>query len=97
MPGKFSSRLGAYVEIAVVSIVWLAAALASMWFFVERVLTTKDPWAVGLGLAVVFVLPYLVVAAVVWDVNLGVLGAKAEKTTVGDKTPSRRDNIEVLG
>ena len=75
--GTFQERLTVYREVAGITIAWFALE-AALGFDLSKV-TPMGVWQ-WLGLSVPFLLPYLVVACVAWEVNLSaILGIRAEK------------------
>lgn len=94
MVKDLKTRLKLYLEIGLVSVVWLGLLLGSASFFATVVMDDSDKaWAIVLALTPVMLLPYLVVAAAVWGVNLRAMGAGAERAVV-EPPPGTIDMIE---
>ncbi|GEM_PF-6252096 len=113
--GTFKGRFGAYAEILIVSSAWFAfvgyVLISGLkWLQGQLPGQTQPPgieWPVVIAFLGVFLLPYLVVAAAVWGVNVSIAGAKAERvpaaeektqpeagTISGDKTQSEAGEVK---
>lgn len=87
LPGSPLSRFTAYVEVVLVSLVWFAfvgfVLIKGLSYLgtkpMQDWVTKGLGWPIVITFLGVFLLPYLVIAATVWKVNLSILGAKAEK------------------
>ena len=88
LPSDFKRRVKAYVEVAIISVLWFAFAggLGVAASYLWKVLVgdpagdTALAWPIVVAFLAVFLLPYLVVAAGIWNVNLSIFGARAEQT-----------------
>lgn len=78
-------RFKGYLEIFIVSAVWIIIVAALIWALYGWILPIEARTSVWAGVAIlipVFLLPYLVVSSRVWDVNLTIMGAKGERTNI---------------
>jgi uncharacterized membrane protein YedE/YeeE len=83
LPFIFKTRVRAYFEVAIVSLLWFAfggvlgIAASYLWKWIGG--GTQAQWQIVVAFVAVFLLPYLVIAARVWDVNLSVFGTQAQR------------------
>jgi hypothetical protein len=83
LPSFLSTRFKAYVEVAIVSLLWFFSGgclgiLASyLWKSIGG--GTELQWQIVVAFVAVFLLPYLVVAARIWGVNLSIFGTQAQR------------------
>jgi hypothetical protein len=83
----FTRRLRIYAEILVVSLAWFAfvgyVLIIGLKWLQRQLPGQTQPagidWPVVIAFLGVFLLPYLVIAAAVWGVNVSIAGAKAER------------------
>lgn len=87
LPSVLKTRAKAYVEVAVVSLLWFSAAggLGIVASYLWKLLGDSEElqWQIVVAFVAVFLLPYLVVAARIWDVNLSIFGTQAQRVTTG--------------
>lgn len=85
LPRTFKERLKGYLEIFIISTIWITIAVSLIGALYRWILPTETRTSVWAGVAIlipVFLLPYLVVSSRVWDVNLTIMGAKGERTGI---------------
>jgi membrane protein implicated in regulation of membrane protease activity len=79
------ARIAAYIEIGVVSFVSLIYAIGLFAIAVRKWKTVTGldfEWQSALFVRVIGMLPYLVIAAVVWRVNLSAFGNRASSEVI---------------
>ena len=83
--GSLRERLDSYLEIILCSLFFLslAGSLALGCAFAWRHFTKEDilRWEVLVAGGIVGLIPYLIIAAKVWEVNLALFGNRASATT----------------
>jgi hypothetical protein len=83
LPSAFKARAKAYVEVAIVSLLWFASggglgiAASYLWQWIGGGDTVQ--WQIVVAFLAVFLLPYLVIASRIWDVNLSIFGTQAQR------------------
>lgn len=83
LPSSLITRVRAYVEVAIVSLLWFAfggglgIAASFLWQWIGD--QNHLQWQIVVAFVAVFLLPYLVIAARIWDVNLSIFGTQAQR------------------
>lgn len=83
LPSAFKARAKAYVEVAIVSLLWFASGgglgIVASYLWKSIGGGKELQWQIVVAFVAVFLLPYLVVAARIWDVNLSIFGTQAQR------------------
>lgn len=86
-------RCWIYFEVSCISALWfglMAGIALALSYALPKLF---ESWAGAVLLFALAVLPYLVISSLVWEVPLGVMGAKAGRATV-DKAKEPSEVIE---
>ena len=99
--GSFQERLASYFEIVVCSVLFLslAGSVAIGFAFAWKHFTKEDSlrWEVLVAAGIVGLLPYLIIAAKVWEVNLTLFGNRAAASPSGEAGDSADPPGGVVG
>lgn len=98
---SFEDRFWAYLEICSVSLavfLYVAGITVIALLIWTKWADQEFKWEIALVVGIVGLLPYLVIAAVVWRVNLNLFGRVSAESipNVGDQTQGIRGNLENL-
>lgn len=104
LPANLWRRFWAYVEVAFVSLAWFAIVAAlTVWGFtvlgkvpVQEWVQKGLNWPVVITVIIVFLLPYLIIASMVWGVDPAILSASASNVTDTEKATEPPEIIEPI-